>query len=260
MDSYLSFSYVYDLFMDNVPYDEWSKNIVHLLSDYGIKDGVIVDLGCGTGQMTVRLRDAGFTMIGMDLSSDMLTIANEKRQPGDILYTLQDMREFELHGSVKSFVSFCDSMNYITSKEDLLQVFQKVHYYLEEGGLFLFDMNTPYKYENLLAENTFAETRDEGSFIWENEYDPESKTNVYDLTLYIKKDVLYQDGCEDFEQFFETHIQHCFSVEEVENLLNESGLLFIECLDATTLEAAREDSERVYFVATKKKTSIGDKR
>jgi 2-polyprenyl-3-methyl-5-hydroxy-6-metoxy-1,4-benzoquinol methylase len=68
MDSYLSFSYVYDLFMDNVPYDTWARNARNLLYDYGVKDGVVVDLGCGTGQMTKRLADAGFTMIGMDLS------------------------------------------------------------------------------------------------------------------------------------------------------------------------------------------------
>ncbi|MCR4675550.1 MAG: class I SAM-dependent methyltransferase [Lachnospiraceae bacterium] len=252
MDSYLSFSYVYDLFMDNVPYDRWAKNVIHLLQDYGVRDGVMVDLGCGTGQMTMRLRDGGFTMIGMDLSADMLTIAEESRQPGDILYTLQDMREFELHGTVKTFVSFCDSMNYITSKEDLLSVFQKVYHYLEDGGLFLFDMNTPFKYRELLGENTFAETRDEGSFIWENEYDEETRTNIYDLTLYIKKDVLYQDGSEDFEQFFETHIQHCFEIQEVEELLGEAGLLFIECIDAETLEAPKEDAERVYFIAKKK--------
>ena len=249
MDSYLSFSYVYDLFMDNVPYDTWAKNARNLLYDYGVKDGVVVDLGCGTGQMTKRLADAGFTMIGMDLSEDMLTIANEKRQPGDILYTLQDMREFELHGTVKSFVSFCDSLNYIPSEEDLLEVFQRVNHYLEKGGIFLFDMNTPYKYEELLKDNTFAETREEGSFIWENEYDPKTQNNIYDLTLYIKKDVLYQDGCEDFEQFFETHVQHCFTVEKVEELLKKAGLLFIECIDADTLEAPTKQSERVYFIA-----------
>ena len=252
MDSYLSFSYVYDLFMDNVPYDLWAKNITHLLQDYGITEGVLVDLGCGTGQMTSRLRDKGFSMIGMDLSEDMLTIANESRQPGDILYTLQDMRSFELHGTVKAFLSFCDSMNYMTSKEDLLAVFMRVSHYLENGGLFLFDMNTPYKYKNLLGDNTFAETREEGSFIWENEFDESTGENIYDLTLYIKKDVLYQDGCEDFEQFFETHVQHSFSADEVEDLLTKAGLLFIECIDAETLEAPTETSERVYYIATKK--------
>ena len=174
MDSYLSFAEVYDLFMDNVPYELWADHVETLLDRYHVPKGLVADLGCGTGQMTKRLADAGFTMIGMDLSEDMLTIANEKRQPGDILYTLQDMREFELHGTVKSFVSFCDSLNYIPSEEDLLEVFQRVNHYLEKGGIFLFDMNTPYKYEELLKDNTFAETREEGSFIWENEYDPKT--------------------------------------------------------------------------------------
>lgn len=251
MDSYLSFSYVYDLFMDNVPYDKWCQNASHLLEDYGVHTGVLVDLGCGTGQMTFRLRQKGYSMIGLDLSEDMLTIANESHQPGDILYTLQDMRSFELHGSVSGFVSFCDSMNYLTSKEDLKAVFLRVSHYLEEGGIFLFDMNTPYKYETLLADNTFAETREEGSFIWENEYDTSTGENIYDLTLYIKKDVLYQDGCEDFEQFFETHLQHSYKVEEVEKLLREAGLFCLDILDTDTLKAPTKTSERVYFIARK---------
>ena len=252
MASYFSFSYVYDLFMDNVPYDTWAKNVVHLLSDYGVKSGTICDLGCGTGQMTRRLSKAGFSMIGVDLSSDMLTIANETTEPGEILYTLQDMRTFELPEEVEVIVSFCDSLNYITSLEDLGLVFSKVNHYLKKKGLFVFDMNTPYKYEKLLADRTFAETRDEGSFIWENEYDLKTKENIYDLTLYIKKDVLYGDGCQDFEQFFETHVQHSFAIEEVTKALEEAGLLFIECIDADTLEAPTDTTERVLFIAKEK--------
>lgn len=251
MDSYYSFSYVYDLFMDETPYDMWANNVTNLLADYGVTDGVIVDLGCGTGQMTKRLQDKGFSMIGLDLSEDMLTVANEKNQPGDILYICQDMREISLHGTVKAFVSFCDSLNYIPSLEDLTQVFVSVMEYLEDGGMFVFDMNTPYKYHTLLAQNTFSDTREEGSFIWENEYDEESGENIYDLTLYIKQDVLYQNGKEEFERFFETHVQHCYSLEEVEAALKTAGLSFIECIDADTMERPTDTTERVYFVAKK---------
>lgn len=251
MDSYYNFSYVYDLFMDETPYDTWTKNAVNLLADYGVTSGVLVDLGCGTGQMTRRLHDKGFSMVGIDLSEDMLTVANDKNQPGDILYICQDMCDISLHGTVKAFVSFCDSLNYITDINDLKQVFFGAFAYLEEGGIFLFDMNTPYKYHTLLADYTFSDTREEGSFIWENEFDEETKDNIYDLTLYIKRDVLYHDGEETFERFFETHIQHSYSMKEVETALKEAGLTFLECIDADTLERPTDTSERVYFIAKK---------
>jgi hypothetical protein len=117
--------------------------------------------------------------------------------------------------------------------------------------MFVFDMNTPYKYHTLLAQNTFSDTREEGSFIWENEYDEESGENIYDLTLYIKQDVLYQNGKEKFERFFETHVQHCYSLEEVEAALKTAGLSFVECIDADTMERPTDTTERVYFVAKK---------
>lgn len=251
MDSYYNFSYVYDLFMDETPYDTWTKNVINLLADYGLKEGMLVDLGCGTGQMTKRLYDKGFSMIGVDLSEDMLTVANGENQPGDILYICKDMRELELHGTVNGFVSFCDSLNYIQTWDDLKQVFSNVSKYLGPGGMFVFDMNTPYKYETLLADHIFSDTREEGSFIWENEYDPNTRENIYDLTLYIKGDVLYGDGNESFFRFFETHIQHCYTEEEVKEALSFAGLSFIESIDADTMERLNETSERMYFVAKK---------
>ena len=119
-------------------------------------------MGCGTGSVTELLAKSGFDMIGIDNSEEMLEIAMEKREESglDILYLLQDMREFELYGTVKGVVSICDSMNYILEDEDLLEVFHLVHNYLDNEGIFIFDMNTVYKYENILADNSFAEDRE----------------------------------------------------------------------------------------------------
>ena len=170
MEAYSGFAKVYDLFMDNIPYEEWTAYVKELLSEEGIEDGILLDLGCGTGSVTELLAKSGFDMIGIDNSEEMLDIAMEKRDESglDILYLLQDMREFELYGTVKGVVSICDSMNYILDDEDLLDVFKLVHNYLDNNGIFIFDMNTMYKYENILADNTFAEDREESSFIWEN--------------------------------------------------------------------------------------------
>lgn len=143
MGSYESFARVYDLFMDNIPYDEWCSYLIELLKEYGIEDGLVLELGCGTGNVTERLFNAGYDMIGVDNSMDMLEIAMEKKEENkkDILYLLQDMREFELYGTVRAVVSICDSMNYILDYGELVQVFSLVNNYLDPGGIFIFDLN-----------------------------------------------------------------------------------------------------------------------
>ncbi|MCD7906183.1 MAG: class I SAM-dependent methyltransferase, partial [Clostridium sp.] len=191
MEAYTSFAEVYDLFQDNVPYKEWCEYLAGLLTEYGVRDGLVLDLGCGTGSLTELLAGRGYDMIGVDNSSEMLEIAMGKRDRSGqgILYLLQDMREFELYGTVAAVVSICDSMNYILEYGDLVQVFKLVNNYLDPGGVFIFDLNTPYKYRELLADNTFAEEREESSFIWENFYDQDEGINEYDLTLFIRRTV-----------------------------------------------------------------------
>ena len=244
MEAYSGFAKVYDLFMDNIPYEEWTEYVKELLAEEGIKDGILLDLGCGTGSVTELLAKSGFDMIGIDNSEEMLDIAMEKRYESglDILYLLQDMREFELYGTVKGVVSICDSMNYILDDEDLLDVFKLVHNYLDNEGIFVFDMNTMYKYQEILADNTFAEDREESSFIWGNYYDEEDEINQYDLALFVKE----EDG--RYRKYEETHLQRAYEQETVEELIKESGLDLLHVYDAFTKEAPTEESERIYYV------------
>ena len=247
MDAYTSFAQVYDLFMDNVPYDQWCGYITELLREYGIQDGLVLELGCGTGVLTRKLAAKGYDMIGVDNSEDMLEIAMDHRQEGeDILYLLQDMREFELYGTVRAAVSICDSMNYIVEYQDLVQVMKLVNNYLDPGGIFIFDLNTPYKYEEILGENTFAENRPEGSFIWENYYDGETGINEYDLTLFVReKEGLYR-------KFEETHYQRAYELEQVRRAIKEAGLEFVAAYDAGTHKPVQQDSQRIYVIAREK--------
>ena len=247
MDAYTSFAQVYDLFMDNVPYDQWCGYITELLREYGIQDGLVLELGCGTGVLTRKLAAKGYDMIGVDYSEDMLEIAMDHRQEGeDILYLLQDMREFELYGTVRAAVSICDSMNYIVEYQDLVQVMKLVNNYLDPGGIFIFDLNTPYKYEEILGENTFAENRPEGSFIWENYYDGETGINEYDLTLFVReKEGLYR-------KFEETHYQRAYELEQVRRAVKEAGLEFVAAYDAGTHKPVQQDSQRIYVIAREK--------
>lgn len=291
MGAYESFARVYDLFMDNVPYEEWGSYLTGLLREYGICSGTVAELGCGTGKMTRLLAAAGYDMIGVDNSEEMLEIAREAEYEADawsaaeawdeaaetdepeeyaelgepdepeesdepdepdepdelpnggILYLLEDMRELELYGSVRAVVSVCDSMNYILEEADLREVFSRVHEYLEEDGVFIFDLNTVYKYRDLLGETTIAENREEGSFIWENYFDEESAVNEYDLTLYIR-----EDG-ESYRRFEEVHYQRAYDLKTIDRLLADAGMELTAAYDAFTKEPVRDDSERIYVVA-----------
>ena len=199
MEAYTSFAVVYDTFMDNVPYEEWGEYLHGLLLEYGVEDGLILDLGCGTGTMTEILASKGYDMTGVDFSEEMLDIAMQKRTKSghDILYLMQDMREFELYGTVRAIVSVCDSMNYLTEDGDLEQVFRLANNYLDPGGLFIFDMNTEYKYREMLGDQTIAEERENCSFIWDNYYYEEEKINEYQLSLFVEDPVLSEKTGQD---------------------------------------------------------------
>lgn len=242
---YGSFAQVYDMFMDNIDYPQWEKYLKGLLCTFGVEDGLVLELGCGTGSMTELLAADGYDMIGVDNSEDMLEIAQEKKSASgkDILYLLQDMREFELYGTVRAVVSVCDSMNYILKEEELLEVFRLVNNYLDPGGVFIFDMNTRYKYEQIQDE-TIAENREEGSFIWDNYFDDESGINEYELAIFIPEG---DDGL--YRKYEEVHYQRAYETETVRRLLEQAGLSVEAVYDAFTQNAPTPESERVYFVA-----------
>lgn len=242
--TYGSFAAVYDMFMDNIPYQQWSQYICSLLREQRIEDGLVLELGCGTGSITQLLAENGYDMIGVDCSPEMLQAAVEKREESglDILYLLQDMREFELYGTVRAIVSICDSMNYLMEYEELVQVLSLADNYLDPGGVFLFDMNTPYKYRELLGEQTIAENREEGSFIWENYFDEEEQVNQYDLTLFVREED------DRYRKYEETHFQRAYEVDEVKKAIREAGLKLVAVYDGWTKDAPRKDSERLSFV------------
>ena len=258
MSSYENFARVYDLFMDNIPYEEWCGYLTGLLQEYGVTEGLVLELGCGTGNMTRLLANRGYDMIGVDNAPDMLEIAMEKRQAEgqDILYLFQDMREFELYGTVKAVVSLCDSMNYILEEEELLQVFRLVNNYLDPGGVFIFDLNTAYKYREVLGEQTIAENREDASFIWDNYYDPDEKINEYDLALFIPETI---QGETLYRKYEETHYQRAYEIENVKEMLEQAGMEFVAVYDAFTHEAPKPGSERVYFIAREKGKHLENK-
>ena len=246
MEAYTNFAAVYDTFMDNIPYEEWGDYLKELLKKNQVEEGLVLDLGCGTGTMTEILAEAGYDMIGVDNSEDMLEIAMEKKEKSghDILYLLQDMREFELYGTVKAVVSICDSVNYITEEEELLEVFRLVNNYLDPKGIFIFDFNTEYKYREILGDSTIAENREECSFIWENYYYEEERINEYELSLFSR-----EEDSDLYRKYEETHFQKAYDLPVIQRLIEESGLEYIAAYDAFSHNAPTEESERIYIIA-----------
>lgn len=243
MESYKDFARVYDEFMDQTPYDEWLENILTVFDRYGIKDDAsILDLGCGTGKMARRLAKKGYEVTAVDNSMDMLEVAASEEDDG-ILYVLQDMISLELPKKVDAVVSICDCMNYILEKDDLREVFTRVKRFLKEDGVFMFDMNSHYKYREILACNTFAEDREDASFIWDNFYDEEDRINEYQLSLFIQN----EQGT--YNKYEELHLQKAYEEEEIKNLLFEAGFKNVSVYDAETLDEVKEDTQRIYFIA-----------
>ena len=184
----------------------------------------------------------------------MLNIACDKRaQSGqDILYLRQDMRSFELYGTVRAVVSVCDSLNYLLEEEELAACFRLVSNYLDPKGIFFFDFNTRYKYETVIGDSVIAENREDCSFIWENYFDPEGGINEYDLTVFVKNRERSERGLELFSRFQEVHFQRGYTLEEIKSLLGRAGLSFVRAYDADTLGEVTAQSERIYCVAQEK--------
>lgn len=274
MGIYEGFAAVYDRFMEETPYEKWRGQLTALLSRYGVRGGICCELGCGTGTMTRLLAEAGFDMIGIDASDEMLSVAREYEteriggidgQAGDmadedmtlaetggaasrsILYLCQDMREMELFGTVAAFVAVCDTMNYLEDEQDWADVLSLADNYLDPGGLFVFDLRTEAYYRDL-GEGTLTDSAPEGSYIWENHVDAENQTNYYSLELYVREDIACGGSKDRYVRSTEEHETHWISVEELKGRIEKSGLKLLEIADGETLEAPNEESRRLYVI------------
>lgn len=274
MNAYTSFAKVYDIFMDETPYQKWADRIRCVIETYGVsvpnsKDNalkeelsdekkltseknLVVDLGCGTGNMTRILSAYGYDMIGVDSSEEMLSIAMGKQgeQDTSVLYLLQDMRELELYSTVGTVVSVCDSLNYLLEEEELVETFKKINLFLFPKGIFIFDFNTVYKYETVIGDSTIAENRDDCSFIWENYYHKKEKINEYDLTLFIEQENGY------YEKFEETHYQRGYTLSQMREIVEKAGMEWMTAIDADTEGEVTAKTERIFAVAREKGKEI----
>lgn len=239
---YNRFAYLYDNLINDVDYKKWADYYFNIFQRYGLTNPKLgLDLGCGTGSLTTELASRGIEMTGVDLSEDMLMVAREKSAGMDILYLNQDMCSFELYGTVDFIVSSLDCMNYITDKRDLLKVMKLANNYLNPGGLFIFDINTRHKLENVIGNNTFILENDDVFCSWQNEYDRKRKICDFYLTFFMKNG-------REYTRFDEEHSERAYEIEEIKSVIESSGMRLLKVYHDLSFQNPAKNSERVFFV------------
>lgn len=237
---------VYDRFQD-IDYEAFTDYYEAVFQHYGLEPKLILDLGCGTGNVTLPLARRGYDMIGLDTSQEMLQLGMEKAQAEglDILFLHQDMTAFELYGTVDAMVCALDGVNYLTEDGDVHAMLKLLHYYLNPGGILIFDINTPYKFKEVLHNNTFVYDEEDAYCIWENELE-EPNICHFDLTFFLQN----PDGT--YTRREEYQKERVYSVEELVGIMEECDLSCLGVFDNLSFDPPKADSERLFFVVRRK--------
>jgi SAM-dependent methyltransferase len=245
--NYGKFAYLYDELMIDAPYDLWVSFILKVMEANGINNGHILDVGCGTGNIAIPLSKKGLEVTAVDLSEEMLFVAKEKSETlkATVQFFQQDMRELEGLGTYDVVISLCDSINYLSDENELNTTFKRVATHLKEDGLFIFDVHSIHKIENILAGHTFAHNGEEISYIWECFSGEEPFTVEHDLSFFVLND----QGL--YERYDEFHKQRTYHLEVFEQALHNAGFKVMSITGDYSLQTLNKDAERWFFVAQK---------
>ncbi len=244
-NSYQGFAQLYDALTFDVDYENIASFIHEIFQKHGIKSGLVLDLACGTGTLTLALAERGYEMLGADLSEDMLSVARQKEGAEGILFLNQSMDDFELYGTVDAIVCVLDSINYLTEPEALLKTFRLCANYLNPGGILIFDVNSEYKFSSVLGNQTYTYETDEIFYNWENEYDPESRL----CDLYLTFFCLEESGL--YRRVDEVHTQRAYADSELKDALKKAGLTLVATYDGYTQNAPSSESQRIVYEVKK---------
>ncbi len=247
MEAYDKFAEVYDLLMSDVNYDDWVKFIEEVFEISSIKPKNIIELACGTGNITNRMAKKGYNITGIDMSEQMLTIAKKKAHDMGLLvdYINQDMTEFNYSKKADCILCLCDGINYIIDEKKLLETFERIYATLEDRGVFIFDISSYYKLSEILGNNIFAENLEDISYIWENYFEPAESICELELTFFLRKGNL-------FEKFNEIHYQRAYKKNELIELLHEVNFEDIDVFSDYTFKKAEKYDERKIFICYKR--------
>ena len=244
--AYNEFAYFYDEFNGAADYDALYAHIKAQLDAHGIREGILADLGCGTGELTLMLAQAGYDMIGIDQSEEMLCVVRDKAGQlgleGGLLLLRQDLCALDLYGTIRGAVSTFDTFNHIA---DLDGAIRNAAFFMEKGGLFLFDMNTPYKHQTVLGENEFTFEEADARCVWRNHYDAGARR------VEITVDIDYKETGETFHESF---YEYTYSLEEIRAALGRHGFTLESVCDGESFGPLTETSERYFFCAVKNYT------
>lgn len=247
--AYNEFAYFYDEFNGEADYDALYRQVKAALDAHGIRSGIVADLGCGTGELTLMLTQAGYDMIGIDQSEEMLCVVRDKADQleldGRLLLLRQDLRSLDLYGTIRAAVSTFDTLNHIP---ELDTVIANAGFFMEKGGVFLFDMNTPYKHRCVLGDNVFTFEQEDAACVWRNHYDAQERR--VDITV----DITYK---ETGERFHEAFAEYTYDLDAIRAALERHGFSLESVCDGETFGPLTEESERYFFCAVKNYTQLG---
>lgn len=243
---YRDFARLYEKLQD-IDYVKFADYIEEIFKREKTAPSLVLDLACGTGRLTEILANRGYDMIGIDISPEMLSIAQEKAREKElsILYLNQDMTDFELYGTVDAIVCTLDGVNYLTEDGETDRLFELACNYLNPGGIMIFDINSKYKLEKILGNNTFVNEEDGIFYVWQNDYDEKSGICYFCLDFFEKTD----DG--KYKRYTEQQCERAYSAEELSFSAKSAGLSVSGIYDALSFEKARTDSERIFMVLRK---------
>lgn len=248
MSSYEAFAGCYDELTGNVDYEKRGEYFKRILHSYKKDSGILLDLACGTGSLSEYFAKENYDVIGVDSSEDMLAVAMEKKQEngGDITYICQNMLELNLFGTVDIAICALDSINHLNDSNEVLQTFERISLFLNEHSLLIFDVNSIYKHEQVLANNTFVYDCDNVYCVWQNSLKPE---HIVEINL----DIFDYDSKSDcYYRSQETFAERAYSNAQICELLDIAGFELLAVYADDTFEKPQEKTERLIYVATNK--------
>jgi ubiquinone/menaquinone biosynthesis C-methylase UbiE len=248
--SYDEFAAVYDKLTSNIDYKVCAQYIADILYENGLKDGILLDLACGTGSLCIEIQKHDFTVFGVDESCEMLSAARRKvddEEICDVFLICQKMEDLNLACKVDAVICMLDSLNHLESIDAVNAVFEKAAFHLNSGGLFIFDVNTPYKHENILGDYSFVMEYDDVYCIWQNEYcrDDDHRVDIC-LDFFIK-----DAKTNNYKRSSQNITERAYEISELENALKQCGFDVVNIFDDMTKNTIKKDTQRAVFVTRK---------
>lgn len=232
----------YDRLTTDVDYEKYAEFFTAVFNKHAEKHPHnVVDLGCGTGNLTISMAEKGYDMTGVDSSSEMLSSAYSKKSPG-ILWINQDFTELDLYGTYDAAISLLDCINHMLDEDSVGKYFKRMRNFVEPGGLFIFDINTEYKFENVYKDSVFYSVDDDLSYIWQNNYDPASGICTMDITFYKNEGGVYK-------RIDTINKEKVYSIPLLSRLLGESGFEIEAVYGDMMLEDPKDNAERIFIIS-----------